>query len=620
MEIEQLEIRDFLSKCAPMDKLDDKVIDKLVPELEISYHRRNTEILIPGNINKTLYLIRTGAVEILDQQGELDSHLETGDWFGYRSVLHGGEIRRLARASEDTLAYQISADVFKSLVRDHETVKQFFSDITPDRLKHAITEIKQKHNANFIGAHAADLVHREPLQLDCKISIHEAAKLMQEKTVTSALIIKDDILRGIVTDRAFCIKLAVNRMDFDQPVSDIMTHDPITISPETTGSEALLIMSRHNIRHLPVERSGKVLGMLTAADIIRHESNTPIYLIKEIHRAVDLASLKKYSDQIPCTLVSLVQNSLTAYDIAHAISSIGEGITQRMLHFAEKEFGEAPIPYAWITAGSLARNEQTVRSDQDNALILSDDYDEQEHGEYFRNLSQYVCDGLNECGYIYCPGDVMATNEKWRQPLIVWHSYFNDWIHKPKQKSLMYSSIFFDLRCIYGDESLLSELRQKVLEQSKGNSIFLAHMAANALQFHPPLGLFRRFVLEKGGQEEKALNMKKRGVIPITDFARVYALAAGVDALNTSDRLSAAADAGELSKEGREDLLDAFEFISIVRLHHQAEQIDRGEAADNFVQPEQLSSLERRHLKDAFEVVRTMQTSMERRYQAGSIG
>jgi CBS domain-containing protein len=378
-------------------------------------------------------------------------------------------------------------------------------------------------------------------------------------------------------------------------------------------------MARNNIRHLPVTKSGQVLGMLTATDLIRHQSHTPIYLINEIHRAVTVEALIDLSGKIPATLVSLVRNSLTAYDIAHAISSIGEAITQRLIHFAEAAIGPPPISYAWIVAGSLARNEQTVHSDQDNALILSDEFDAVTHDDYFQKLSKSVSDGLNACGYVYCPGEVMATTQKWRQPQSVWRGYFNRWINSPEQKALMYSSIFFDLRCVHGDQNLLETLRQDVLEQSRGNTIFLAHMASNALQFHPPLGLFRRFVLEKGGIEEKALNMKKRGVVPIADLARVYALAAGVSALNTQDRLEAAADAGTLSQSGKADLLDAFEFIGTVRLEHQAAQIESGKAADNFVSPEQLSSLERRHLKDAFEVVRIIQASMLQTFQAGNI-
>ena len=619
MEIEQLEIRDFLGQCSPLNKLDSATVDEITNALEIEYQRRDDLILKNGEANHFLYLIRSGAVEILDEKNQPYSHLESGDWFGYRSILRGGTIQMQAKAIEDSLLYRIPEAVFRQLLQNHEALKHYFSPQKPDRLRSAIEDLREENRAPLIGAHAIDLIHRQPLQLEQNTSIHEAAQKMKEATVTALLITENKKLKGIVTDRAFCTKLAANRMSFDQPISDLMTLEPMTISAETTGSEALLIMARNNIRHLPVTKSGQVLGMLTATDLIRHQSHTPIYLINEIHRAVTVEALIDLSGKIPATLVSLVRNSLTAYDIAHAISSIGEAITQRLIHFAEATIGPPPIAYAWIVAGSLARNEQTVHSDQDNALILSDEFDAAVHDEYFQKLSQSVSDGLNACGYVYCPGEVMATTKKWRQPLSVWRGYFNHWINSPEQKALMYSSIFFDLRCVYGDQSLLETLRQEVLKQSHGNTIFLAHMASNALQFHPPLGLFRRFVLEKGGIEEKALNMKKRGVVPIADLARVYALAAGVSALNTQDRLEAAADAGTLSPSGKADLLDAFEFIGIVRLEHQAAQIEAGKAADNFVSPEQLSSLERRHLKDAFEVVRTIQASMLQTFQAGSI-
>ena len=218
----------------------------------------------------------------------------------------------------------------------------------------------------------------------------------------------------------------------------------------------------------------------------------------------------------------------------------------------------------------------------------------------------------------YCPGDVMASNPKWRQPLAVWRSYFDKWIFNPQPKALMYASIFFDLQCVRGDAGLLESLQSEVLKKTRGNTIFLAYMTANALQFHPPLGIFKQFVLEKGGAEEKALNMKKRGIVPITDLARVYALSAGVNALNTRDRLEAASKAGVLSRSGMADLRDALEFIASVRLQHQSQQIRAGQTPDNFVPPEHLSSLERRHLKDAFDVVDTIQTAMESSNQVGN--
>jgi CBS domain-containing protein len=318
-------------------------------------------------------------------------------------------------------------------------------------------------------------------------------------------------------------------------------------------------------------------------------------------------------------LVNLVSTSLTAYDTAHALSSVGEAITQRILKLAIDELGEPPVKFAWIAAGSLARLEQTVHSDQDNAMILANDYDEAQHGDYFKALAKFVTDGLDACGYEYCPGDVMAINEQWRQPLRVWEQYFDEWINKPEKKALMYVSIFFDLRCLCGDSELLDNLQRDILEKTKGNTIFLAYMAANALQYRPPLGFFRSFVLERGGREEPALDMKRRGVTPIVDLARVYALESGLPELNTHDRLLAAAKVGALSEAGMEDLRDAYEFISETRLRHQMRQIQSDAEPDNYVPPNELSALERRHLKDAFDVVRTMQSALEQRFQTERI-
>ena len=313
-------------------------------------------------------------------------------------------------------------------------------------------------------------------------------------------------------------------------------------------------------------------------------------------------------------LIDLVRSSLTAYDIGHLVSSFGSAINQRLLMLGEEMLGAPPVPYAWVVAGSMAREEQTAHSDQDNGMILSDEYRPEEHAEYFEQLAKFVSDGLNRCGYVYCPGNVMATNPEWRVTQSGWRELFDRWVMQPEKKSLMYVSIFFDLRCIYGEQSLLDDILEEVLQKTPGNQRFLTNMAENALQHRPPIGLFRHFVLESGGAEEKALNLKRRGVIPVTDLARVYSLSSGINVLNTVDRLQAAGEAGELSKQGMADLLDAYEFIGSVRLEHQCLQIERGEEADNFVPPELLSSLERRHLKDAFEVVTTMQSALKQRY------
>jgi CBS domain-containing protein len=251
-------------------------------------------------------------------------------------------------------------------------------------------------------------------------------------------------------------------------------------------------------------------------------------------------------------------------------------------------------------------------------MILSDTYNEAEHGQYFRDIAKFVSDGMNECGYVYCPGNIMATNDQWRQPLAVWRSYFNQWITTPNGQALLNASIFFDLRCLYGDCSLLETLQTDFLAKTKAQTLFQAFMAANALSHRPPLGFFRSFVLDKESvdSDEKGMDMKKRGVVPVIDLARVYALAGGLHAVNTWERLDAIAASNGISQMNIDDLKDAFEFISMVRLQHQAKQIEQGQKPNNYVPPEELSALERRHLKDAFEVVSNLQDFMSTRYKA----
>lgn len=614
MEIEQLEIQDYLSQCAPLNKLQKEELNLLVNSLEISYIRQGQELLKLGESNYTLFLIRSGALAVYDKSDQLVGQYSAGEWAGYKSALSGGEITMTIKAAEDSLLYCVPANYLMQLMQQNKFIAEYFSQQKTVRLRRAIKDIRNSGDTILVTTPVRELVHGQPLLVEHTDSICDVAKAMSNTGYTIALIMKQNALTGIVTDRAYCTKVAAKDLSLDKAVSEIMTLDPLTIEADELGSEALLMMAKYNIRHIPVVDAGHVIGVVTATDLIRQQSHNSIYLINEIHRAADIKELVSLAKQIPNTLLSLVENSLTAYDVGNLISSIGVAITRRLIKFAQVELGDAPVDFAWIIAGSMARKEQTAVSDQDNALILSDDYSEQKHSAYFKNLSQIVCDGLNDCGYVYCPGDVMATNSKWRQPQKVWQGYFNKWINEPEPMALMHASIFFDLRCVFGKKSLLKEVQDDMLLKTKDNSIFLSHLARNALKFKPPIGLFRHFVMEDDGHEDKALNLKKRGVVPIIDLARVFALSAGVSVINTQDRLQAASVAGVLSKDGMGDVRDALEFISTVRLQQQSIQSRQSREVDNYVSPEILSPLERRHLKDAFDVVRTMQAILEQHY------
>lgn len=619
MEIESLEIFQYLSSCDPISKLEVDIQKKIALNIQIIYFKRGQTILKPGEINQWLYIIRSGAVARNESSGSVVAKFSEKDFFGQASLQRAGKIERQVKAIEDTLLYRISDKLFFELLNSSPYFQFYFNRGNANFPHRKQLDFAQKSsNINYLRAR--ELLHDKPIMVDHKLSVSECAKQMQKTGATSLLITQNEQVKGIVTDRAFCTKVVADNLSHESPVGLIMTENLLTIDEQSTASEALLIMARHNIRHLPVIEEEQVLGVLTATDLIHRQSNNPIYLINQIYKADSVEKLVKLAAQLPQTLCRLVKNGHNAKETGYSISSIGRAINCQLLKLAEKKLGQPPIEYAWVIAGSLARNDQTGYSDQDNALLLHDDYNEAEHGDYFQQLAKFVCDGLNLCGYFYCPGDVMATNPKWRQPLKIWQKYFNNWIVTPEPKALMYASIFFDLSAIFGQKKLLNELKQFMRELILKNQRFLTFMTANALQHRPPLGLFRNFVLEKHGAEEKTLNLKKRGIVPIIDLARIYALACGASPINTLERLKVSCDNQALTQTGFMDLSDALDFLSQIRLEHQARQIDKGLKADNYLPPEELSSLERRHLKDVFEIISTYQKALESHYSAGLLG
>ena len=258
-------------------------------------------------------------------------------------------------------------------------------------------------------------------------------------------------------------------------------------------------------------------------------------------------------------------------------------------------------------------------TDQDNAIILDETYQEEKHGKYFEALAKYVSDGLDACGYKYCTGDIMATNPLWRMTRSEWEECFADWIDNPNPKALLNASIFFDLDGVYGRLKWAEQLTSFIVRRARKNNRFLACLARNALNRTPPLGFFKDFVMEKDGRHRNSINLKRRGTAPLADLIRVHALAIGSQSQNSFDRLEDIIEAGILPPFKGKDLQHAMEFISLVRIRHQALDIESDQEPDNNIEPENMSDFERRNLKDAFLVLSSAQNFLKFRYTANSM-
>lgn len=613
--VEVAELVDFLRQHMPFDHLPPDRLRYAARQLEITYAREDDEVLSIEDDPAYLFIIREGAVELHDAQGALVARLGEGDYFGYPSLLTHEPARRRAQTIEDSLLYLLPGAAFNRLRGDCEPFDQFFNRALADRVRHALGQ-QQEHVA--LNTPLRTLIGREPVCAPPTQSIREAARQMSEARVSSLLIREDDRLVGILTDRDLRTRVLAEGVSPDAPVSEVMTQDLATLQIDRLAFEALLTMSRHNIHHLPVMDGDEVRGMITTTDLMRLQVDNPVYLVGEVRKQQDVAGIVSVSERLPQLIVHLADTGARAEDTGRLVTAVSDAITERLLTLAEDAFGPPPVPYAWLALGSQGRQEQTAHSDQDNALLLSDDATP-EHDDYFQTLAQFVSDGLHESGYVYCPGGVMATTDRWRQRLQQWHRYFRDWIEEPDPKSLMHASIFFDLRHIYGSEALSDDLRAFITERSQDSSIFLASLTVNALDYKPPLGFFRQFVLKSHGDQSKTLDLKHNGVVPVIDIARIFALEHGIEANNTYDRLNRLAGAKAMAASDADDLRDALEFIGMVRLRHQARQIRDGDEPDNYLAPDTLSDFERRHLKDAFKIISRMQSAMEQRYQTSFI-
>jgi CBS domain-containing protein len=507
------------------------------------------------------------------------------------------------------------------LWENDENFAEFVEIEDRSRLRSAVSR-REKSN-ELMTSRVTRLISRAPVSAPATVRLQEAARIMTDKGVSALLLMEETDegrrLKGIITDRDLRTRALTEALPSETPISEIMSEGLITIRSNMFIFEAMLTMLHNNVHHLPVMDNDEVRGVIALSDIVKYESQSSLYLVSNIYHQQSVKGLKELSRDVRDSFVRMVNEDANSHMIGSAMAGIGRSFSQRLLELGEEKLGPPPVPYCFLALGSMARDEQLVVTDQDNAMILDDSFVPKEHDAYFLALAKFVSDGLAECGYSYCTGDIMATNPKWRQPLSVWKGYFTDWIDNPKAEALLNSNIFFDLDGIYGEIDFAEQLKTLVAEKASNSQRFLTMLARNALNRTPPLGFFRTFVLEEDGKQQKTFNLKRRGTAPISDLIRVHALACGSRSQNSFERLKDVAKTKLLMEDDAGNLRDAMEFISIVRIRHQALSIESAEEPDNNVRPEDLSPFERSHLKDAFQVVSNAQKFLRFRYNAGTV-
>ncbi|MGI9223616.1 MAG: DUF294 nucleotidyltransferase-like domain-containing protein [Woeseiaceae bacterium] len=604
------EIARFLSALPGFDALNESQVNAAASSIQIGYYRAGKNVLRIGDDNQQLHIVRSGALELRNSDGDLVTRAAEGDCFGFPSLMNAAPVRHRSVAIEDALIYHIDGQVFSDLRSANAPFDTHFIRMLSDRL---LTRPPAAKLHGTGGRAVSQLISRPPVTIAADASIQQAAMAMVEERVSSMLVMDKGQFCGIVTDRDIRSRVVAAGKPGDTPIRDVMSVNPIFIEADALAYEAALVMMQRQIHHLPVCDHGNLAGMVSRSDFMRLETEHPLYLVNDIAKQITVEGIVKACQRLPGLIESQVNADANGEQLGKFVTTITDAITRQLCRIGETELGPPPREYAWVAMGSQGRHEQSARSDQDNAIVLDDSADESDD-EYFKALAKIVNDGLDACGYVYCPGDVMASNPKWRQPLEVWKSYFHKWITVPEEKALMHANIFFDLRWVHGDGSLVDELKASIRKDARRNEIFLALMAKNAMTFQPPLGFFRQFVLQKSGEHKNTLDIKLHGIMPIVELARIRALAAGEMRITTRNRLRAAAAAGEITEDDAANLIDALDFIEKLRMEHQSRQMHAGEKPDNHMSPSELSPLVRQNLKSAFAQISVSQAALLNRF------
>ncbi len=619
MEVEQLDIREHLRRHPPFTFLDEDRLNQVSGSVEIAYFRAGSDIVVLGQEVADLHYIRQGSVEMFRRSGEFYNRLGEGDIFGQISLISGRPARFPVRALEDTLIYFIPGSQFRALYNELEEFADFVEVEDRTRLRQA--GARSREGTEMLATRVGRLVQRSPVMMNASGTVLEAARAMTEQGVASILACADGCdpdhpqLVGIVTDSDLRGRLIAAGLPYDTPISAVMSEALITVEADDYLFSAMMAMLRHNVHHLPVMQRLRPIGVIDLADVAGHGTRNSLYLVRNIHDQPDLDGLKSLLPDVRGSFLRMVGEGATANMIGSAVAMIGRSFKQRLLELAEERLGPPPVPYCLLALGSMARDEQSMLTDQDNALILDDAFDRSQHDAYFRSLAEFLCDGLAELGYTYCKGDIMATNADLRQPLAVWKERFAGWIARPDRPALLNSSIFFDLDGVHGETRLADTLKQWIAEQASRAPAFLGCLAHNAQTRTPPLGFFRDFVLEKSGRYQDSLDLKRRGTAPMVDVIRVHALASASVAQNSFRRLDDVAAAGFLTNSMVADLRDALEFLAGTQYRHQAFNLEQGLAPDNKLNPVTLEAFDRRNLKDAFRVLSNAQRFLRMRYR-----
>ncbi|QEY60920.1 CBS domain-containing protein [Metapseudomonas lalkuanensis] len=620
---------EFLQKYPPFNQMESAHLAFLVEHCLLRFYAAGESIIKPqdGPVEH-FYIVKQGRVvgerpHSARRGTETTFEIASGECFPLAALLGERATRTEHLAGEDTFCLLLGKTAFVKLF----ALSNPFRDFALRGVSSLLDQVNQQvqlRAVETLGAQYSldtrlgELAVRQPISCQPELPLRDAVRLMHEQQVGSIVIVDaSQRPQGIFTLRDLRRVIADASADLVQPIADVMTQAPFHLPPEASAFDAALAMTERHIAHVCVVDSARLVGVVSERDLFSLQRVDLVHLARTIRHAGRVETLAALRDEIQRLVDSMLAHGASSTQITRIITLLNDHTVCRVIELTLEEMGDPGIPFTWLCFGSEGRCEQTLHTDQDNGILFeaSDAVEAAAIRGRLLPLAERINQHLAQCGFELCKGGIMAGNPELCLSRSEWSRRFATFVREATPENLLGSSIYFDLRAVWGPTEGCDALQRELLVLVADNSLFQRMLADNALRQRPPVGRFRDFVVARKGAEKDTLDLKVQGLTPFVDGARLLALAHGIKACGTLERLRQLVERDVVDALDGAAYEEAYHFIQLTRMQQHQHQARQGLPYSNRLDPDTLNHLDRRILRESFRQAQRLQSSLALRYQ-----
>ena len=605
------EQKKFISNIHPFNNLNTFELDDLVEDLDIVYFKANSIVQAQDSNPEFLYFVLKGLIQEINDD-EVLSVYSKGEIFDSVSLIKNHSKNSFV-AIEESICYALKKERFMQILSSNQQLENYFFQSISDKLNNNILNEKNKDMANIMIAKVKDAKVHKAVVVDTNKTIYEAATIIKQEKIPTLLLKDEDGEMYIVTDSDFRQKVILNRMDYDDLVVKIASKGLIYINEDDFLFNAQLQMAKHGLKRVVVKNDhDEIVGILDQISLSSFFATNTFAVSNQIINAETLDELKEASHSFIKIIKSLNAKGVKIEFISKLINQLNKKLLDKLYKIlAPKELiGKSCL----VVMGSEGRAEQILRTDQDNALIISDDCSISE--EKLREFTHLFTETLVDFGFPRCEGNIMVSNPYWCRKQSDFKELIYEWVNNPSGDNFMNIAIFYDALCVSGDIEIIKELKNYLFKISSNSQSFYTNFARVINSFDVPLGFFDGFVFNsKDEKHEDEIDIKRGGIFIIVQGIRSLSIQNRVLNTNTIKRINSLKELKVLDDESAKELIMAFNILNSLKLKASLEKLDKKEKIDNFVNPNRLTIMEKDLLKESFKIVNKLKKRLENHFK-----